>query len=286
MGIARMIGVDKSMGDPNTFGGSIVYALPFVIPFWLSSPTKSMKWFLAAYLALSLVCIGLTGSRSSFVGLLLWAFLTVFRSRRRFSMAILAFLAAPLLWAALPPSMQNRFETIIHPEVGPANAVVSGQDRIEGFKIGMELWGQHPLIGVGPGAWRPATKRALESHNLYGQLLGEMGSLGGMSFLALLFCFWSNLRWIRKTYKQHPDWKPDFLYHVAGAAGVGVVLLLFEGNFGHNLFRYNWLWYGGYVIIARYCVEQRLSTSPAWSASVPTFSFGTRGWGMARSYSA
>ena len=33
--------------------------------------------------------------------------------------------------------------------------------------------------------------------------------------------------------------------------------LLFEGNFGHNLFRYSWLWYGGFLIITRHCVEQR-----------------------------
>ena len=34
MGIPRLIGVDQAMGDPNTFGASIVYALPFVTPFW------------------------------------------------------------------------------------------------------------------------------------------------------------------------------------------------------------------------------------------------------------
>jgi hypothetical protein len=38
-------------------------------------------------------------------------------------------------------------------------------------------------------------------------------------------------------------------------------LLLFEGNFGHNLFRYSWLWYGGFLIIARHCVQQRLASA-------------------------
>ena len=29
-----MIGVDSSLGDPNSFGASIVFALPFVRAFW------------------------------------------------------------------------------------------------------------------------------------------------------------------------------------------------------------------------------------------------------------
>jgi hypothetical protein len=38
---------------------------------------------------------------------------------------------------------------------------------------------------------------------------------------------------------------------------VAVFLLLFMGNFGHNLFRFNWLWFGGFLIIARHCIAQR-----------------------------
>src|SRR5260370_35814326 len=83
MSISRMIGADKWLGDPNSFGASIVYALPFVVPFWLTTTSGKMKWFLAAYLGLSLVCIGLTGPRLSFVGLVLCGFMTVFMSRLR-----------------------------------------------------------------------------------------------------------------------------------------------------------------------------------------------------------
>src|SRR5262245_9219976 len=34
MGIARMIGVDGTLGDPNSFGASIVVALPFAAALW------------------------------------------------------------------------------------------------------------------------------------------------------------------------------------------------------------------------------------------------------------
>jgi hypothetical protein len=264
MGIARMIGVDTSLGDPNSFGASIIYALPFVVPFWRCSQSRMLRLFLAGYVALSGVCIGLTGSRSALVGLLLWVTVLVARSPWRWRLAGLAVVAAPVLWAALPPSLQNRFETIIHPEVGPVNAATSGQGRIEGLLIGLELWGRFPATGCGPGAWKPASGRVIESHNMYGQLMGEMGTLGMLAFVGVLACFWANLRWIRNAYRQNPEWGKDFLFHATNAIGWAVLLLLFEGNFGHNLFRYSWLWYGGFLIIARYCIEQRLNTAGVW----------------------
>lgn len=257
MGITRLIGVDISLGNPNSFGNSIVYTLPLLTPLWLGRPTGRMKVFLAGYLALSILCIGLTGSRSSFVGLVLWALVSVLRSRWRMRMAILAVVAAPLLWAALPSSLQDRFETIINPEVGPANARESGEGRIYGFFMGIEMWTRYPATGVGPGAFRPATGSATEPHNLYGQLLGEMGTLGALAFLSILAAFWVNCRRIKRMYRQHPEWEHDFLYHLPRAISLAILLLLFEGNFGHNLFRFNWLWYGGFLVIAHHCVRQR-----------------------------
>jgi O-antigen ligase len=265
MGIERMVGVDTSMGDPNSFGATIVYVLPFVAPFWLDPRSRHWRWVLVAYLGLSVACIGLTGSRSAFVSLLLAVLLTVVKSRYRTRMVVLALVAAPLFWAALPESLQKRFETIVNPEVGPANAQTSAEGRIEGFYTGIRLWNESPFTGCGPGAWIPASGGTIESHNLYGQVTGELGGLGAVAFVAMLVGLWMNLRWFKKTYRQHPEWGEDFLSNVARGVGLAVILLLFEGNFSHNLYRYMWLWYGGMLIIARYCVERRLAAE-AWAA--------------------
>jgi len=280
MGFARMIGVDKAMGDPNTFGASIIYALPFVVPFWNCQPSTFMRVFLGGYVSLSVVCIGLTGSRSAFVGLLLWGLIMLIRSRWRWSLGIIALACIPVLWGALPDALQNRFETIVNPEVGPANARESAQNRLEGLEIGAKLWAQYPATGCGPGAWKIATGRKIESHNLYGQIVGETGTLGLVAFSLILIGFWSNLRNVRLFYREHPEWGRDFLFHVTTAVAFALFLLLFEGNFGHNLFRYSWLWYGGFLIITRHCVEQRLATAqdPWLGASHP--------WSMAAEQAA
>lgn len=259
MGITRMIGVDTTLGDPNSFGASIVFALPFVVALWRAGVGGRFgRWALVGYVGLSALCVLLTGSRSSLLGLLLWSGIVLWQLPKRWLYVAAFLMIAPLAFVALPESLQTRFETIINPDVGPANAKESGEGRIEGFFTGMELWARNPVSGVGPGSWRPATRSSVESHNLYGQLAGELGSLGLFGFLAILIGFWSNLRAVKAIRREVPEWSNDLVFQVASAVGTGVFLLLFMGNFGHNLFRFSWLWYGGFLIIARHCVEVRL----------------------------
>lgn len=260
MGITRMIGVDTTLGDPNSFGASIVFALPLVAALWKSEIGGRLgRWALMGYVCLSALCILLTGSRSSLLGLLLWSLIIIWGTKYRFKAIILFALVAPAAFVALPESLQTRFETIINPDVGPANAKESGEGRYQGLVMGFQQWANNPLTGIGPGAWRPANNTKIESHNLYGQLVGETGSLGAGAFVMLLVCFWINLRMVRRIRKTVPQWENDLVFTLPSAIGVAVVLLLFMGNFGHNLFRFTWLWYGGFLIIARHCVARRLA---------------------------
>src|SRR5439155_19224962 len=129
-----------------------------------------LRRFVAAYVTLSTVCIGLTGSRGSFMGLVAWTGVMVLRSKYRWRLGVLMLLLSPALFALLPDSLQNRFTTIIDPSVVPANAQQSAQGRWEGFTKGLDTYGKFPLTGVGPGAWKPGTRSTHESHNLYAQV--------------------------------------------------------------------------------------------------------------------
>ena len=258
MGIARMIGVDSSLGDPNSFGATIVFSLPFVTAFWKAEVGgKPGKWALAGYFCLAVLCLLLTGSRSSLLGLGVWSGGTVLVSSRRRLLIPALLVAAPVAFVALPDSLQNRFETIVNPDAGPANAKTSGEGRIEGLIKGVELWGQYPLTGAGPGAWRPATKSGIESHSLYGQLAGELGLFGVTAFCGLLLAYVVNLRHMRAEREWATGADSDFVFLTARAVGVGVLLLLFMGLFGHNLFRFSWLWYGAFLVVAKGVIAGR-----------------------------
>jgi hypothetical protein len=264
MDTVRMIGVDSSLGNPNALAGSVTYTLPFVIPAWMSAKSKWWRGYLVGHALLSVACIVLTGSRGGFLGLLLFGFFFGVRVGKIWQGLLAVTIGLAVLWALLPPQLQNRFETILWPEVGPANAQESAEGRVDGLLVGLELLQDNLLTGCGPGLWRPATGRELEAHNLCGELLGEMGTLGALTFASILAGFLINRNRILRLYAQE-HWEQDFIYHLARAIGTSVVLLLFAGLFGHNLFRCNWLWYGAFLVLAVDIVKRRAqeSQSPA-----------------------
>jgi hypothetical protein len=263
MGIIRMVGVDSSFGDPNAFGTSIVLALVFVPAVWGAYSSKLVRYFLMGFIALSGLCIALTGSRGSFLCLVIWAGIAIWNSRYRKHLMLAAAVCVPLLWIAMPGKMQARFESILFPEVVQKNAQLSAEARIIGLQVGVQLFQDNPVNGIGPGAWTAYTGRKLKAHNLYGQLLGEMGGLGAMTFCGIIAAFVVNLLYLRRAYRAHPEWSDDFLGRFSFSIGIALFLLLLQGNFGHNLYRYQWVWFGAFLAIVRHCMQQRMALEAA-----------------------
>lgn len=250
MGIARLVGVDSSLNDPNSFGGSIVYALPFALYLWEIWRTIWLRAAVGCYVMLSVGCVLLTGSRSALLGVVACGLLFAAGVRHKLLwLTLLAFVGVAAFFA-LPESLQLRFQTIIDPSVGPANAQESGKGRVEGFFIGLDLWSAYPISGCGPAAWRPATGRKIESHNLYGQLVGELGTVGLLAFAFMVLVLLWNLRTLRRMSRPAGgDAADPALFRLAQAMTASTVLLLFQGLFSHNLYRFNWLWYCAFTAV-------------------------------------
>jgi hypothetical protein len=259
MGIARLVGVDTTLGDPNSFGASIVYSLPFLSFFWVYWGKGWKRGLIGIYLLMAVGCILLTGSRSSLLGALVWGGAILMQSRHKTLAAVLLTVLACSSWFVLPDSLKLRFETIIDPSVGPANAQESGMGRIEGLINGVALLGRFPISGCGPGAWRPATGSPIESHSLYGQVMGEMGTIGILTFGGLVVALFAHLRKLKQYTKPDAGLAPDAsLYALARAMGTSLFLLLFLGLFGHNLYRYNWAWYAAFTAVAIGVCQDRI----------------------------
>jgi O-antigen ligase len=160
------------------------------------------------------------------------------------------------LWLVMPEEKQNRFRTIWNPEAGPKGAQVSAEGRIEGLKAGMKMFEEFPISGVGIGNF--ITYRVshvdgvgLNAHNLIGQVLGETGILGGIAFLLMVAVTLLNCQKVRSLVrKKLSDPKNKALSGLGLAARDAIILLAFEGLFGHNLLRFNWLWLAAFSSLA------------------------------------
>ena len=148
--------------------------------------------------------------------------------------------------------------TLVDSSRGPQNAEVSAQGRLDGLIFGLAAWQQSPVLGFGPASFAYSTGRGGQAHNLYGQVLSEMGLAGAVALLAMLVCFLCNWLETRRLGQQVCAAPPvDFPYHVSRAVFLNVGLLLLMGWAGHNLFRYNWQWFAAFQAIAVTCLRQR-----------------------------
>ncbi|MEN6450068.1 MAG: O-antigen ligase family protein, partial [Thermoguttaceae bacterium] len=269
MGISRMIGVDATYNDPNTFSATILYALPIVFPVWRLARQPWHRRLLLGYVTLSVVCILLTGSRSAFVGLSALALVVTFYSKHRWNVAAALVIAAPLVWLSLSEPLQRRFLTLIDPSYGPANAQLSAEGRAQGWHDGVRLWQENPLLGVGPGCFPQARGIPLESHHLYGQILGEVGTLGAITFAAVVLAFFANYRQLGRLCRADPSLRDTFPAGLIRAITLTVVLLLLMGFVGHKLSRYTWIWFGAFQVIALRCVIRQTQSSALATADTP-----------------
>ena len=256
MGISRMVGIDKTYGDPNSFAATIAYSLPFLWALIKWRPVQGwLRIGLLLYGGLAAVSLVYTGSRSGQMTVLLLLLMLWLGAKRKIVGAILLFVVLFFGWSQMPADYKNRILTLFVEDVGPASAYSSAQGRGEGFHQGIKLLNQYPLLGIGPGnfpyGWDDPRQNH-NAHNLYGQLLGELGVAGAIAFATFFFILirahWSNLLAARKcfdgTCPENSEALRDILIirYSSVACLQTIIMLLFNGYGGHNLYRYHWLW--------------------------------------------
>jgi O-antigen ligase len=273
MGTSRMIGVDLTYGDPNAFASTLLYTLPLLVPFWREKPRTVARPLLIGYAALACFSILRTSSRAGFVGLCLWGVMFVVASSQKKLQAlmlcvVLGLVGLGALTVVMPDDVQHRFLTLVDSDAGPANAQLSAEGRLAGFLEGIRVWAQSPLFGHGPATFAISTERGGQAHNLYGQVLSELGLVGAVALGLMVTFYFANWR-LAQRLRSGPD---DFAYQVARAVGFIVILLLVMGWAGHNLFRYNWQWFAAFQAIAIHVLwkraeERRFAPYPSYAPS-------------------
>jgi O-antigen ligase len=265
MGISRLVGMDQTYNDPNTFAATIVYSLPFAWALWKSEKSKWMGRGLLGYGAMCVVAIMFTGSRSGMLSFLFFLGLIWMKHQKKIFGLVLLALGLLAIWQFVPGEYKVRYFTIFDDSIS-ATAAESAQGRIDGLKNGFKLFANSPFLGWGAGNFIYAVEtigvfNRLQSHNLYGQLVADLGLLGVIPFLAICWLMYRTYRKIQKAssscLKAGLGQNPVFMAAVGSACLNTLLLLLFQGNFGHNLYRYTWLVIGAILVLGQILVSKR-----------------------------
>jgi len=253
-GIERAQGITGS--DPNSLAVTLALATPFIWYILFAEKSKWLKLLGIGVLIASLYTIILTGSRSAILGLVTIVFLVWIRSRRKFVSLVIALLIVTITWIVMPEQYKGRYRTILSSTYGEIDD--SSQGRIKAWKAGVRMIFDRPVLGVGAGAfgtahatgYTPEGKRQswLQPHNVYIQLLAELGVLGFVIFSALICTIIRHNMKLQKTLRDGSK-KKNWNYYLSTAMMTSLGTLFVTGIFGHSLYRLNWYFIAALTVV-------------------------------------
>jgi O-antigen ligase len=268
MGVHRMRGISQMFGHPNALAATTVFSLPawyFLFrrrdSISLTWPSIWRKWFRRAiwiYPLLAISSVVLTNSRGGMGALILFGGITVLRGssmRRKVSCAAAVVAIACVAWTMMDTASRDRFRSIWDPEASTEDARTSAEGRTEGFRAGMQIFREFPITGVGIGNFIAYRVRFIDginlaAHNLPSQVLGETGLLGTGCFLMMVVATFVNCRRTTTIARENPDETTVILSELARAVRDTTLLALFCGVVCHNLYWFNWLWFGAFAMLS------------------------------------
>jgi O-antigen ligase len=174
--------------DPNELGLTLALGVPMAWYINLSQAHRRFAWMWRLYLPLAITAILLTGSRGAFLAMLVALIIipaTQGGLRLRTKAALFALAAAALVVAAsfAPETSLERLRTT---RADIESGYFGGRGKI--WRAGLDVAWEHPLIGVGAGAFGAAVEPTLQfawsSHSVPLAILVEDGLVGLLLFLA------------------------------------------------------------------------------------------------------
>jgi O-antigen ligase len=242
MNIERAIGLTSAGGDPDTMAITMVITLPLALLMLGKKTSKWTKLYGIGIFAIYLATIIDTGSRTAFLAFVVFLLLAVFQQRKNLKYLPVVILALPLLWIVIPQQYKARYET-----VETRDQDESYTNRILSWHGGMKMFLHNPITGIGPDDytdangmkyWPEEPKHWLNAHSLYFKLLGELGTVGVLTFFAYVIAvIRMNWKLARRFKKERLD---PLVQRFPYACNICLYLLLFTGYTSHNTYRATW----------------------------------------------
>jgi len=225
--------------DPNETAMLLVVGIP--IAWYFAQQATHRYWKAAYYSAVPLIMWGmvLTGSRGGLLALVLVLALIIM-NKPTVTKSVSAILMLVLIVATAPGILLDRTDGLIETKKDG-----SVQERSDLLFTGLRVVAQKPLLGVGPGnigqaivayKYRGHAEAYVPdylfgdtftvAHNLFLEMFGELGILGGALFLAVVYyslrAYWNSHRRSIKS-GEH--------FNLAYALMAGMAGFLFAGLF-------------------------------------------------------
>lgn len=249
MMMARLAGSAYDVANPNGLAQIIMMLISFLYYFLLVSDSKKKKLLFFLFIPILLYALFLSASRSGLLGLFLFSGLAFLKARRKLLFTAGLMIAALFIITHLEQTQVERYLSIIGRQVRGAE---TAKGRLEGVKNNFRVALQRPIAGFGLGTSREANVHVMgndqTAHNLYAEILTELGPLGLLLYLLFLKKMWSLLREQAKLVEEkEPAGFMDRFFHSLKAF---FLLNLLFSLASYGLATYEWYLVGGLTVSA------------------------------------
>jgi O-antigen ligase len=250
MNTDRVVGLTSSAQEPNGLAATLLIGMPLIL--LLASSKGLGVWRIVALgtIAISIVTIVYTGSRSGFATFVIVCAIAALRDRRRLFIIPTAVLAILVVWVCMPTQYRDRYTTMENLEHDD-----SYNERIAVWKSCFQEFMASPVIGVGAGQAKVGlgteygpkvgSRRIwMQPHSLYLQALAETGIAGTLAFFTfVLAMIRQNLR-LRRTMLASGEYS-SWMTNLPIALLFSIAAMFIIGYAGHNLYRAAWYQFAG-----------------------------------------
>jgi O-antigen ligase len=215
---------------------AVVWGIVWALLLVKAEKKKLARIFLIICFIVFLLAILLCGSRGAVAGAGAIALVALARSPKKIGAVLLALIFVAGAWFVLPAASKERFRNAW---VGnDANA----SSRIMFWRIGLRMFEQNPILGVGPGNFAAVNPTHYVSHSLYIQVLAESGLAGTVPLAVILILFFRlNARTRKRALTSRSSGRRSFEYCMAFGLDLALVGYLTSGAFLSVLY-YPHLW--------------------------------------------
>jgi hypothetical protein len=221
--------------------------LPITLFLYFGSQNKWLRSVAIISFLIFLVALVGSGSRGGIVGMLVWGSLIVYFAEPRARKTIIALLLVVVFFTGAG-SMVMRTASRIDAD--------STKGRLIGLTHGIGMLRKGNVVGVGPGCYLIARQKyfsyRMESHNIYGQIIGDLGIPGIIVTFLLMREIFRILKSCKLEALKFGD-QEKFFYFLLLGVQISLITRLVVSMASHGLYYFYW-----YVMAAIVVVSQRL----------------------------
>tara|TARA_R100001377_G_scaffold85101_2_gene70279 strand:- start:2740 stop:4026 length:1287 start_codon:yes stop_codon:yes gene_type:complete len=232
------------LGDRNDLSVAINMAIPLMIYLISQTKHKLLRTGLIFLVILNVIAIVGTYSRGGFIGLIILTGYFLIKSKRKVLWIMLTVIGLSVASTFVPSGWSDRMNTV---------STATSQDssfigRLWAWKISVKIannnfFGNSFLASQDPLAWSlyrteiddfgpvytppiPADKAAKAAHNLYFQVLGDMGYIGLLTYLLILLLLYFRLK---KLTKKAKELECEWCAHLSSMMSISLIGYLITG---------------------------------------------------------